>query len=185
MKKDNKKRVEELIREGKNYKETKETLEKESGDTLAGATYYRLKETIYPKDKVDAALDTAREKREKREGGKQEKQRRAKWSTGKQKNADESKLAELINTGMYHGVLPFCKNKALKVEDVKEVNLGGAVVSSILYYFPDVNLDHPLIVLATRGILFYIRFRQVCSTINEKIEEVKQTLSGIKPEWKK
>ncbi|GAH34292.1 unnamed protein product, partial [marine sediment metagenome] len=52
----------------------------------------------------------------------------------------------------------------------------------------DINLDHPLIILTTRGILFYLRFRQVCSTIKEKVMETaeagKEILSGIKPEWK-
>jgi hypothetical protein len=61
--------------------------------------------------------------------------------------------------------------------------MGGAIVGSVLYFFPDVNLDHPMIVLATRGILFYLKFRQVCSTITEKVEEIKDKLSGLKPEW--
>ena len=189
MKKQNKDRLLELIREGKNYKETKEIFEKETGDKVAGATFYRAKETVFPSEKMDAALEGAREKRVDKEKGEKTQQRRAKWTTQKQKSADESKLAELINTGVYHGVFPFCRSKQLKIEDVKSINIGGAAVANILYFFPDVNLDHPAIVLVTRMVLFYIRFRSICSSIREKVDETKEKaavlLSGVKSDWKK
>lgn len=189
MKKQNKDRLLELIREGKNYKKTKEIFEKETSDKVAGATYYRAKESVFPTEKMDKALEGAREKRVDKEKGEKAQQRRAKWTTQKQKSADESKLAELINTGVYHGVFPFCKSKQLKIEDVKDINLGGSVVANILYFFPDINLDHPAIVLVTRLVLFYIRFRTICTTIRERVDETTAKaaalLSGVKPEWKK
>ena len=187
MKKQNKERVLELIKEGKTYKDTSDTLKKESDDTLSGATFYRLKQDVYRSEKMDAALEKCGEKREKRGEEAKKTKRKVAWSTGKQKNADESNLAKLINKGLYHGVFPLCKNKQLKEEDVQDINLGGAVVANVLYFFPDVNLEHPLIVLTTRGILFYIRFKAICSTITQKIEELKSKVvggdSGIKPEW--
>lgn len=187
MKAKNKERVLELIREGKTYKETLETLKKESDDTIAGGSFYRLKQELNPTQKIDEALEKSAGRREEREDKKKTQARRAKWSPQKQRQADESKLADLINTGLYHGVMPLCKSKQLKIEDVKEINMGGAVVGSVLYFFPDVNLDHPLIVLATRGVLFYIRFKAICSKVAEIVEGVKEKLtiggSGIKPGW--
>ena len=187
MKKQEKKeKLEALIREGKTYKESSDSMEKE-GEKLAGSVYYATKQRIYPSEKVDKALEASGERRQDREDKKKTEKRRVAWSTGKQKNADESNLAKLINKGLYHGVFPLCKNKQLKEEDVQDINLGGAVVANVLYFFPDVNLEHPLIVLTTRGILFYIRFKAICSTITQKIEELKSKVvggdSGIKPEW--
>ena len=189
MKKQNKERVLELIREGKNYSETNTELQKERSDTIAGSTYYKLKESVFPSEKMDKALELSGEKRVEREGRREKDKRKVAWSSKKQKDADESKLAELINTGLYHGVFPLCKSQELRIEDVKEINLGGAVVGSVLYFFPDINLDHPLIVLTTRAVLFYIRFRTICNKITEKVEEFKgkiptRSLGGIKPEWK-
>jgi hypothetical protein len=189
MKRENKERVLTLIREGNNYKKTKEILRNESGDVLSGSHFYRLKETVHPSQKMTDALEEGREKRVETEKKSKTEQRRVKWSTQKQKSADESKLAELINTGLYHGVFPFCKSQDLKLEDVKEINMGGAVVGSVLYFFPDINLDHPLIVLTTRGILFYIRFRSICNTIREKVDDIKlkiptKNTGGLKEGWR-
>ena len=189
MKKQNKERVLELIREGKNYLETNKELQEKENDSIAGSTYYRLKESIFPEDKMDKALEGAREKRVEREGRREKDKRKITWNSKKQKDADESKLAELINQAVYHGTFKFCRNKELKIEDVNEINLGGGIVASIMYMLPDVNLDHPLIVLATRGILFYLRFRTICSTVAEKVDGMKvrasEVLSGIKGEWQR
>jgi len=187
MKAKNKERVLQLIREGKNYSETNKELQEKESDSIAGSTYYRLKESVFPKEKMDKALEGAREKRVEREQKEHKDKRKVLWNSKKQKEADESNLAKLINKGVYHGVFPFCKSGQLKEENVQDVNLGGAVVANILYFFPDVNLDNPLIVLATRGILFYLKFKQICSSIREKAEDIKAAVmggsSGIKPGW--
>ena len=186
MKKENKERVMDLIKDGKSYKETLDALHKERSDTIAGSTFYKLKQSVYPSEKMDAALEESGEKRVEREKTKQQTARRVDWTPAKQKAADTSKLAELINKGVYAGTFPFCKNKSLKEEDVQSINIGGAVVSNILYFFPYVNLDHPAIVLVTRAILFYLRFKQICTEIKEKVNDVyaKLGLSGVKPDWK-
>ena len=186
MKKENKERVVELIKEAKTYKETLDVLQKERSDTIAGSTFYKLKESVYPSEKMDAALEESGEKRQKRAEEEKTTKRRVDWTPTKQKGADASKLAELINKGVYAGTFPFCKNKSLKEEDVQSINIGGAVVGSILYFFPYVNLDHPAIVLVTRAILFYLRFKQICTEIKEKVNDAyaKLGLSGVKPDWK-
>ena len=188
MKKKNKDRVLELIREGKNYSETNKELQEKESDSIAGSTYYRLKESIFPEQKMDKALEGAREKRVEREGRREKEKRKITWNSKKQKEADESKLAELINQAVYHGTFKFCRSKELKIEDVNEINLGGGIVASVMYFLPDVNLDHPAIVLATRGILFYLRFKAICSTIKEKTDETgrraKDLISGVKDSWK-
>ena len=183
MKKANKDRVIELIRENKTLKETNEILEKESGSGISSAAFYRHKQSVNPTKNMGAALEEGKIKRVEREDRQKTEKRKLKWNTQKQRQADESNLAKLINKGIYHGTFPLCKSKQLKETDVAEINLGGAIVGSVLYFFPDVNLDHPVIVLATRGILFYLKFRQVCSVMAQKVEEVKDKLSGLKPGW--
>jgi hypothetical protein len=178
------------IREGKKYKECKDLAVAEGIKTDFHNSFYKWQQKVNPTEKVDEALGKSAERRAEREDKKKTQQRKAHWSPQKQKSADDSKLAELINTGIYHGVFPFCKSQELKVEDVKEINLGGAVVGSVLYFFPDINLDHPLIVLTTRGILFYIRFRTICSQIREKVEDIKghiptKNTGGVKEDWRK
>ena len=187
-KKEETERITELIREGKKYKEVKEVMVNEGCKTDFHSRFAKLQQSVFPSKKLDKALEGSREKRVEEAKEKKKGVLRGKWSTKKQKEADESKLAELLNIGLYQGVFPLCKSHELKLEHVKEINLGGAIVGSITYYFPDIDLNHPLILLATRGIMFYIRFRQVCDTVREKIAEVQakaaELVSGVKPEWK-
>jgi len=178
------------IRAGLNYTETKKKLEEEDINYPGlSKTYYTWKEEIFPSEKMDKALDRAHNRRLEQEKGEKGKLRANKWTTKKQKEADESKLAELINQAVYHGTFKFCRNRELKLEDVKEINLGGGIVASVMYFLPDLNLDHPAIVLTTRAILFYIRFKTICSTVREKTDEIaqkaKDLLSGVKGEWQR
>ena len=133
-------------------------------------------------------MEKTGERRQDREEKKIKDKRKVAWSTGKQKAADESDLAKIINKGLYHGVFPLCKNKQLKEEDIQDVNVGGSCVACIIYFFPEVDLNNPLIVLTTRGILFYIRFKAICSAVTQKIDELKAKVvggdSGIKEGWK-
>lgn len=178
-----KSRVLEHIKSGKNYTQTKEMLEKEGINYPAlKNSFYVWKQQIFPQQKIDEGLAAAGEKRVERE----KKRKVIDWSPQKQKKADESKLAELINRGIFAGVP--CPKKGLKFEDVQTINVGGSVVASIQYYFPDFNLDHPLVVLSTRVILLVIKVKQMCYMIQAKVEEVKgaieDKLTGIKPGWK-
>lgn len=187
MKKQEKKeKLLELIKEGKTYKESAESMEKD-GEKLAGSVYYAAKQTVFPSDKMDAALEQSGERRQDREERKVKEKRRVAWTTKKQQDADNSNLAKLINKGVFHGTFPFCRNKALREEDVQDINLGGAVVANITYFFPDIDLNHPLIVLTTRILMFYIKFKSICSAITEKMDELKAKVigakSGIKEEW--
>jgi len=188
MKKKNKERVLELIREGKNYSDTNKELQEKESDSIAGSTYYRLKESVFPSEKMEEALEGSKIRRVEREQKEHKDKRKVLWNSKKQKEADESQLANLINQAVYHGTFKFCRSKELKIEDVNEINLGGGIVASVMYMLPNVPLDHPLIVLATRGILFYIRFKTICTSVREKLGEVedktKDVLSGIKEGWK-
>lgn len=189
MKRKEKDKIVEWIKEGKKYKECKTLADAEGITTDFHNSFYKWQQEINPSQAVDKALESAAVRREEREDKKKTQQKRAKWTTQKQKTADESGLAKIINKGVFHGTFPFCKSKQLKEEDVQDINVGGAVVANILYFFPDVNLEHPLIVLGTRAILFFIRFKAICSHITEKIEEIKEKITvggsgGIKESWK-
>ena len=177
-------RVLEHIKSGKNYSQTKEMLEKEGINYPAlKNSFYVWKQQIFPTEKIDEGLALAGQKREKRE--KKQAKKLIDWNPQKQKKADESKLAELINQGIFAAVP--CPKKGLKFEDVQKINVGGSVIATVQYYFPDFNLDHPLVVLTTRVILLVIKVKQLCYMIQKKVEEINDNLndklSGIKPEW--
>jgi hypothetical protein len=177
--------LKDLIAQGKNHKDCEMALIAIYGaeeGKVGASTYQRHKKNLTGGPEIDNKLKDIKElKSEEKPKGKP----RPAWNKGKQKAADETKLAQLINKGMYHSIYPFCKNKELKEEDVQEVNMGGAIVGSIQYFVPDLNLDHPLIVLATRGIMLYLRFKAICNKVSELKAKVVQTIggSGIKPEF--
>ena len=184
-----KERVLTHIKSGKNYSQTKEMLEKEGVDYPALKTsFYKWKESIFPSQKRDVALEIAGEKRREREDKKDKHKKLMDWTPAKQKKADESKLAELVNRGVF-AVVP-CPSGELKFEHVQEINLGGAVVGTIQYYFPDFNLDHPAVVLGVRVVILVIRVKALCYTIKEKIKGIKEGIvgkggeDGVKSEWK-
>lgn len=183
-----KNRVLEHIKSGKNYSQTKEMLEKEGIKYPAlKNSFYVWREQIFPSQKVDKGLQAAGEKRREREEKAGKTKKRIEWTSAKQKKADDSALAELINTGVF--VIIPCPTKELKPEHVQEINIGGAVVASAQYYFPDFNLDHPLVVLMVRGLVLVIKVKSLCYTIRQKIaaatEAGKERLTGIKSDWKK
>lgn len=184
-KKEIKARVISHIKSGKNYSQTKEMLEKEGikYDGLKN-TFYKWKESIFPSQKRDVALEISGEKRRERE--KKKTKKTVDWTPQKQKKADESKLAELINRGVF-SLIP-CPTGELKFEHIQEINLGGSIVATISFYFPDFNLEHPLVVVVVRGIILVIRVKALCYTIKEKIKGIKESIvgteTGIKEEWK-
>jgi hypothetical protein len=163
------------INEGKNFKVTNAELKQEFGEegTVGGSTYRKHRDKLTGGPDVDNKLgeigEAVKEKSQKKAAP------RPAWTKQKQTAADTSKLAQIINKGMYHGLMPFCKNKALTEEEVQAVNFGGAVVGTVGYFFPGVNMEHPLILLATRGIILYLKFKAICS----KIVEIKDKLTNI------
>jgi hypothetical protein len=168
--------LKDYINEGKNFKTANADLIALFGEGhgVGGSTYRKYRKEMTGGPDVDSKLGEIKEVLDKEKPQKKTPPRPA-WTKQKQNAADTSKLALIINKGMYHGLFPFCTNKALTEEDVQEVNLGGAVVGTVGYFFPDINMEHPLILLATRGIILYLKFKAICS----KIVEIKDKLSHI------
>lgn len=168
--------LDDLIRANFTYGDANIALKKKYGDdegTLSGATYRERKSVLLGGDKVDEKIDDL--------GGKKRAAKPKKnplWTKQKQTQADNSQLAHIINMGLYQGMLPMCANHELKEEDVQEVNPGGAVVANISYYFPESKLEHPLVMLAIRIVIMYIKFKSVCGRIEKGVKGVPLTLSG-------
>jgi len=161
MKEEIKKKVKELITEGKNYAETRKVLESEGIDSKGlQNVFYKLREAVNPTKKVEEVLEHSAEKREK-----PDKKPLPKWSAGKQKEADSSSLAGVINKGLYSVSLPFCKSKKLEQKHVDEINLGGGIVGIISHY-TKLDLGHPVMILVSRSILFAVKFISVCGKPN-------------------
>ena len=182
-----KERVLTHIKSGKNYSQTKEMLEKEGIDYPALKTsFYKWRESIFPSQKRDVALEISGEKRRDREEKSKKTKKVMDWTPAKQKKADESKLGELINRGLF-SVIP-CPSGELRFEDVQQVNLGGAIIGTVQFYFPDFQLDHPIVILVVRGVILVIKVKALCYAIKKKVKEVKESVIGggdaIKPEWK-
>ena len=172
----------DLINSNKNYEDTNEQLKKQFGNegTLSGVTYRERKAKLIGGMKVDKEIEDLGN----RKNLKKEKKARPVWSKQKQTASDSSKLAQIINMGIYQGIIPFCTNKELKEEHVQEINPGGAVVANISYFFPESKLEHPLIMLGIRVVILYIKFKAVCG----RIEKIKGTVlnlgksgEGLKP----
>lgn len=171
--------LDKFISEGKNYTESNALLIKEYGATgnVSSKTFWSHKQKNNPEEERERVL-TSLPKKDKSE-------KRPAWNKGKQKSADESDLAKLINKGIFC-VIP-CPSNKLEEKHVQEINVGGAIIGSVTYYFPDINLDHPLILLTTRTIVLIIKVRALCYTIKEKVQEtvsdLKDKLTGIKSGW--
>lgn len=162
--------VEECIRAGMDYSKTKKEL-KSRGifyPNLA-KTFYQWQQAIFPEDARSDALHTLSEK-------KKDKNKSSllsphgSWTKVKQKEADESAFAQVLNDAIFY-LMP-CPQKGLTVEMVREINLGGGVVGIVSYY-TNVNLNHPVIIVVTRTILLVIKVKAVCYTIQQKVAAVK------------
>lgn len=175
--------LKDLIRANFNYENANLALKKKFGaaGALGGDVYRSIKTNLTGGDKVDEKLDDLSE----RKRVKKPKTLPA-WSTGKQKQADGSKLAQIVNMGIYQGMMPFCETKKLKEEDVQTINPGGAIVANINYYFPEQKLDHPLVLLGIRMVILYIKFKSVCSDITKGVgkPQVSGPQQGLKPGMK-
>jgi hypothetical protein len=157
--------LDDLIRAKFNYDNTNTGLKKKYGNAgaIGGDEYRKRKTLLTGGDNVDEKLDDLGAR--KRAG---KKKSLPAWSQGKQKAADGSKLAQIVNIGIYQGMMPFCENKELKQEHVQEINPGGAIVANINYYFPEQKLDHPLVLLGIRVVILYIKFKSICGGIRKE-----------------
>jgi hypothetical protein len=165
-----KKVVTERIRAGDDYKKTRKFLEK-SGIEYSGlkTTFYTWKQELFPEDLRGEALSVMKEAKETKK--KPLLPTPKAWSKQKQSEADSCVFADAINEALFYFVP--CPQHNLKIEDVKQINLGGAITGVIVYY-TGLNLSHPVIVLVTRAIVLVLKVRQMCYIVNEKVEEIKK-----------
>ena len=177
-----KNRVEELIRSGKNFKSTNETLLQEQLPTLGGSTFRRYKASIFPEEMREGALSTLKErKKAKKEEGLMSLISPKAWSKQKQKEADDSAVATVINDALFQ-FIP-CPSKRLTKEDIQEINMGGSVIALVSYY-TDINLNHPLVIFVTRTLLLVVKVRAVCFKVQEKLGEIQAKIGDLrKGEW--
>lgn len=164
------------IRAGNDYSQTKKLLEKAGIKYPALKTsFYKWKQEIFPEDVRQAAMEKLSER--KRDKGKSAP--RAAWGKGKQKEADESVFAQVLNDAIFYFVP--CPQRGLTLEQVKEINVGGAVVGLVTYY-TDVNLNHPVIIMVTRTIMLVLKVRAMCykiqKAVDEAVEKAKSALPG-------
>lgn len=170
--------IDDLIRAKFNYADCNTALKKKFGDVgaIGGDVYRARKEIIDGGAKADEKLGELHEQKR----VKTSKPKPAPvWTKQKQQAADSSKLAEIINMGLYQGMMPFCATQQLEQKHVAEVNPGGAVVASINYYFPEAKLDHPLVTLGIRVVIMYIKFKSVCGKLQKTKDPV--PMQGGKP----
>lgn len=185
--KERKELVIEKIKEGKNFSEVKKELKEEGIDYKGlNSSFYRWRKEVLGEedvkegeerlegegDVIEAGIQKLEEKTKKASAEK----KRRKWSDKQQKDADNSYLARLINTGVFY--FTPCPNKNLKREEVEAINIGGAVVGVLNYYFPSMNLKHPLIVLGSRAVLLMITIKERCY---KAVKKIKQRF-GVNPE---
>ena len=172
-----KKVVTERIRAGDDYKKTKKFLEK-SGIEYTGlkTTFYTWKQEMFPEDLREKTLSAMKEKKEKTKRPLLPTPKA--WNKGKQKEADECVFADVLNEAMFY-FIP-CPQQGLKIEDVKQINLGGGIVGVVTYY-TNINLNHPVIVLVTRAILMVLKVRQMCYAMQEKYNKVKDKARSVLP----
>ena len=112
------------------------------------------------------------------------------------KNFDGSEVARSLNTMLYIGLKQFtCPHKDsvpphghYDMQDVQEINLGGAVLNLIAYYVPDLKLNHPVMNVILRSVSLVLMVREKCWELKEqvqhKVQEIQDKFAGIKPEWR-
>ena len=164
-----KKVVTERIRAGDDYKKTKKFLEN-SGIEYTGlkTTFYTWKQEMFPEDLRGKTLEAMKEAKETKQ--KPLLPTPKAWTKQKQTEADLCIFADAINEALFY-FIP-CPKEGLKIEDVKQINLGGGIVGVITYY-TNINLNHPVIVLVTRTIVLVLKVRQMCYVMQEKYNEIK------------
>jgi len=162
------------VKEGKTFKEVTEELQEKYGKKegkIGVSTYGKLKKLAFPEGKLTDVVD------EIQEGRRDKKARKAlpQWSPQKQAAGDKSQLAKVLNEVLFFAIP--CKSGELKLEHVQEINVGGGVVNTIQYAFPNIDLSNPILVLALRVGLLIVKVKKLCSDIKGKIK------TGVKPNF--
>ena len=170
--------VEECIRAGMNFSKTQKEL-KSRGIKYPNLskTYYTWKNEIFPEQATHSALQTMHDRREEKKDKPLLPTPKG-WNAKRQKDADDCVFAEAINEALFY-FIP-CPQEGLKVEDVKQINLGGGIVGVVTYY-TNINLNHPLIVLVTRVIVLVMKVKKLCYVIQGKISEAKEKARSALP----
>ena len=163
------------IKEGKTYAEVVEELTEKYGEedgSVGASTYGKLKKQAFPTEKVDEVLGKVREEREK-------KKRQGKvfppWTPQKQAAGDKSQLADVFNQIIFLGIP--CPGGELKLEDIKTINVGGGIVNTVQYVFPQIDLGNPILVLTLRVGLLFVKVKKLCYDVKRKLR------TGVKPEY--
>lgn len=155
-----------LIGAGKSFRETNDELKSKFDKGISGKQFGDMRDKLLPDHKLSKAITDKKLKKEREEKKKEER----KWTEANQKTADDTKIAVLINRGLFY-IIP-CPTKQLKEDELQKINLGGAIIATFQYYFPNLNLNHPVIVLSMRLILLFVAIKRLCFTLKEKIKEV-------------
>lgn len=169
-----KEKINGCIREGLSFSQTKDKLGKEGITKDFHSSFFRMKQEIFPEEARRNALTEIAEKKK----GESKTTKPYTWNTKKQKDADESVFAHVLNDALFYFVP--CPQKNLTLEDVQKINLGGGVVSVVSYY-TDINLNHPIIVLVARVVMLVIKVKKMCYTISEKVSAAKQKARDTLP----
>lgn len=170
-----KEKVLELIRENKNFKSTNSELESLGLERIGGSTFRRFKQDIFPSElRHNALLELSERKKNKEDKPTPERT----WGKGKQKEADDCVFAEVLNEAIFYFVP--CPQQGLKIEDVRKINLGGAIVGLVTYY-TNINLNHPIIIFTTRSIMLVLKIRNMCYKIQEAVSEAVEKAKHVLP----
>jgi hypothetical protein len=66
-----------------------------------------------------------------------------------------------------------CPSGQLELKHVQEINLGGGVVGTVQYVFPNIDLSNPILVLVLRVGLLVVKVRKLCFMMKDKVGGVK------------
>jgi hypothetical protein len=160
-----------MVREGKTYQECETTLKEkygEKGGAVGASTYGKMKKLAFPDEKAEKVLTEVGDAR------REVKKRQFKlppWSPQKQTAADKSQLADVLNQVIFLS-MP-CPSGQLEFKHVQEINLGGGIVGSVQYMFPNIDLGNPILVLVLRVGLLVVKVRKLCYMMKDKVGGVK------------
>lgn len=166
--------VEDCIRSGMDFSATKKELKKRNIHYPNLAKIFSTwQQAIFPEDERKNAIHSLSEKKKGKDEGLLSALTPRAWSKQKQKEVDESVIADVLNDAIFYFVP--CPHKGLTIEDVKKINVGGSVTGLIVYY-TDLNLNHPIIIFVLRTIMLVIKVKALCYAVQKKVEEVKGKL---------
>jgi len=165
--------AEALVKEGKTFEEVTKKLTLKYGDEagkIGASTYGKLKKLAFPDEKVEEVIGKVNEARREAKG---KKRVFPVWTPTKQKAGDESQLAGVLNQVIFLTVP--CPSGELKLEHIQEINVGGGIVNTVQYVFPQIDLGNPVLILVLRVGLLFVKVKKFCYNIKAKIR------TGVNP----